>query len=406
MPRRAMTGRVGGLVRGAGVVWIALTWSGMAWGQMQEGGGAGEARGEARGVAGGVVRPLSAEQRKHIAALDSSVLRERESAMAALRTSPLLTLDQLEGVLSGEALSPEQYNRLRVVAKEQFVSSPRAALGVQFDDIGSRSSEGVPIARTIEGFDSERVLKSGDVMYAMSGVRVTSLDDARKIITSHDPGERMTIHLFRNGDPLIVRATLGSFEDLERRPERGRNFGVGGVGLNRGGRGSDVMDAAWEIRLARVMGTRLEGVRAIDPGIGVAEYSAMEGELARVVERRETREQVKTVARPDGMGEKADGWPRVVAGGGVGGVVGIEATAEFSGSGRATPEYEAALLAQRNQLQLELNNINMMMMQAPLDPKKRQALAQQSMRVRVMIMELDGKLAKEKMNRMAPPPKP
>ncbi len=326
--------------------------------------------------------------------------------MAALRTSPLLTLDQLEGVLSGEALSPEQYNRLRVVAKEQFVSSPRAALGVQFDDIGSRSSEGVPIARTIEGFDSERVLKSGDVMYAMSGVRVTSLDDARKIITSHDPGERMTIHLFRNGEPLIVRATLGSFEDLERRPERGRNFGVGGVGLNRGGRGSDVMDAAWEIRLARVMGTRLEGARAIDPGIGVAEYSAMEGELARVVERRETREQVKTVARPDGMGAKADEWPGVVAGGGAGGVVGIEATAEFSGSGRATPENEAALLAQRNQLQLELNNINMMMMQAPLDPKKRQALAQQSMRVRMMIMELDGKLAKEKMNRMAPPPKP
>jgi hypothetical protein len=386
-------------VRGAAAVWIALSWSGMAWGQMLEGGVAGAAR----GVAGGADRPLSAEDRKHIAELDSSVLRVRESAMSALRNSPLLTLDQLEGVLSGERLSPEQFNRLGVLAKERFVSSPRAALGVQFDDFGARSSEGVPIARTIEGFDSVRVLKSGDVMYAMSGVRVTSLEDARKIITSHDPGERMTIHLFRNGEPLIVRATLGNFEDLERRPERGRNVGVGGGGGNRGGRGSDVMDAAWEIRLARVMGTKMERAEAIDPGVGVAEYSAMEGELGRVVDLQEKRERVKTVARQDGMGEEVDRGPGIVAGGGAGGVVGIEATAEFSGSGRATPENEAALQAQRSSLQLELNNINMMMMQAQLDPKKRQALAQQSMRVRVMIMELDGKLAKEKMNRRTPP---
>lgn len=351
-----------------------------------------------------VVRPLSEENRKQIAELDSPTLRAREQATVSLKTSPLLTLAQVERVLAEETLSAEQFSRLSGIAKEQFLRSPRAALGVQFDDFGARSSEGVPITRTIEGFDSCRVLKAGDVMYAMSGVRVTSLDDARKVITSHDPGERMTIHLFRNGEALIVRAALGDYADLESRPGRGGG-GVGFAG-NRGGRGYDVMDAAWALRLARVMGEKLNKGEMIDPGVGVGEYAAMEAEIDRAVESQEKREHVKTVARRDVGGEGAEPEHVIVAGGGAGGQVGLEAAADFAGPGRVAGSDEATLQVQRNQLQLELNNINMMLMQQQLDPKKRQAMTQQSMRVRMLLMEIDAKLAQQKLNRQGQGPKP
>lgn len=351
------------------------------------------------------VRPLSEDNRNQIAALNSPSLRAREQASVSLKANPLLTLPQLERVLSDEQLSAEQFNRLSGIAKEHFLRSPRAALGVQFDDFGARSSEGVPITRTIDGFDSCRVLKPGDVMYAMSGVRVTSLEDARKVITSHDPGERMTIHLFRNGEPLIVRAALGDYADLESRPGRGGG-GVGFAGNRGGGRGYDVMDAAWELRLARVMGEKLNTGEAIDPGVEVGEYAAMEAQVEKLVEKEEKREQVKTVARRDAGGNSDEHEHAIVAGGGASGRVDIEASAEFAGSGHVATTDQTTLQAQRDQLQLELNNINMVMMQQQLDPKKRQALAQQSMRVRMLLMEIDGKLAQQKMNRQGQAPKP
>lgn len=347
---------------------------------------------------------LTPDNRTLIAELDSAELRVREEAMRKLRISPSLRLGQLENVLANEKLSTEQFTRVARIAKEQFERTPRAALGVQFDDAGARSSDGVPIARTIEGFDSCRVLKAGDVMYAMSGVRVTSLDDARKIITSHDPGERMTIHLFRNGEALIVRAGLGDYADLEGRPGRGGG-GMGFAG-NRGNRGFDVTAAAWELRLARVMGDRLEKTTPIDPGVEMMQYAAMEAELDHAVENAEKRDQVKTVARRDRGGAEEGEEHGIVAGGGASGRVGVEASAEFAGTGHISSQDEAVLVSQRNQLQLQLNELNMQMMQQAIDAKRRQVLMAQSMRIRTLIMEIDGKIAKEKMNRIGPKPVP
>lgn len=349
----------------------------------------------------GEASALSAEHRELIERLGSPELRVREEATAKFRASGTVTLALLERVLSSEVLTAEQFTRVSRIAKERFERTPRAALGVQFDDAGSRSSDGVPIARTIEGFDSCRVLKAGDVMYAMSGVRVTSLDDARKIITSHDPGERMTIHLFRHGEALIVRAGLGDFEDLDRRPQRG---GMGFAG-NRGNRGYDVTDAAWELRLARVMGDRLEKLAAIDPGVTGTQYSAMEAEVEHAVANLEKRDQVKTVARRDHLDEESEEHG-IVAGGGSNGRVGVEASVEFAGNGRVGGQDEAVLISQRNQLQLQLNELNMQMMQQAMDAKRRQGLMAQSMRLRTMIMEIDAKLAREKMKRIGSEPKP
>jgi len=67
---------------------------------------------------------------------------------------------------------------------------------------------------------------------------------------------------------------------------------------------------------------------------------------------------------------------------------------------------EAVLISQRNQLQLQLNELNMQMMQQAMDAKRRQGLMAQSMRLRTMIMEIDAKLAREKMKRIGSEPKP
>lgn len=358
------------------------------------------------------IAPMSADVLALVDKLNSPELKVRDDATARLRTSGEASLAVLERILTSSPLSPEQHARLTSIAKEQFTRTPRAALGVQFDDAGARSSDGVPIVRTIDGFDSCRVLKGGDVMYAMSGVRVTSLDDARKIITSHDPGERMTIQLFRNGEPLIVRVGLGNFADLDGRPDR--RVGGGGFGIqgNRNFRGTDVTDAAWELRLARIMGDDASKPNPIDPGVSHNEYAALEVEVEHAADTHEKRGAVKTIARQD-QGDQADaGEHGIQAGGGASGKVGLDASAEFAAVGRLPAKSEAALQAERTQLQLELNNINMLLMQQQqlqpqqLDPKKRQNIIQQTVRIRTRLMEIDSQLAKEKMLRMPQPPRP
>ena len=62
-----------------------------------------------------------------------------------------------------------------------------------------------------------------------------------------------------------------------------------GFAGNRGGRGYDVMDAAWELRLWRVMGERLSKGEAIDPGVGAGEYAAMEAQVEHLVASLEKR---------------------------------------------------------------------------------------------------------------------
>jgi hypothetical protein len=149
-------------------------------------------------------------------ALDAPDLADRERAVEALVMSSAVSLREVLGLLSEvTALTPEQRARLVGIAREMFVQSPRAAMGVQF---GGTVEKGVAIQSAVDGFDSARVIKPGDVIVAVNGEEVTQ-SRMRAIILSHDPGESMTLRLRRMGESgaeehIDARVTLGSMNRL------------------------------------------------------------------------------------------------------------------------------------------------------------------------------------------------
>lgn len=199
--------------------------------------------------------------------LDAPDLAERERAVEALVLSSAVSLREVLGLLSEvTALTPEQRARLMGIAREMFVQSPRAAMGVQF---GGTVERGVAIQSAVDGFDSARVIKPGDVIVAVNGQEVTQ-SQMRAIILSHDPGESMGLRLLRSGESgseeqIDVRVTLGSMNRL-----RGGGFIDAGT----------MMDA-WRQRLKRAGVSEEAGQRPIETGIEQAAWLAIAQTTAR-----------------------------------------------------------------------------------------------------------------------------
>jgi hypothetical protein len=154
-----------------------------------------------------------------VVSLGASSLRERTEATTRL-SAARPAVDALFEVLKRDSLSAEQRERVTRLAWERFASTPRAALGISFQRgfVGGMES-GAVIEGTFEGFDSNRVLKPGDTIYAMDDVRIHSMDEGKRVIQSREPGERVSLRIFRQGKPIIVRLTLGSLPDLDRRDQ-------------------------------------------------------------------------------------------------------------------------------------------------------------------------------------------
>lgn len=170
--------------------------------------------------------------------LDSPSHEERERASAALAENDRIGLATILSVLRDtDTLSPEQRARLLTLAREMFINSPRAAMGIQF---GGTVENGIALAGVIEGFDAARALRPGDVVEMVDGRPMTQTE-FRAAIISHDPGETIGLTV-RRPDPatgeerrMEVRVALGSFQRLR---------GGGLLDL-------ETMFEAWRLRLAR-----------------------------------------------------------------------------------------------------------------------------------------------------------
>jgi hypothetical protein len=146
--------------------------------------------------------------------LDSDDLATRERASVDLQTDVRLTLEALQRRVADKSrpLTTEQQLRVSEVALRLFKQTTRGAMGVSF----ARQVEGgVEIGQAIDGFDSKRVLRGGDIIREMSGVTVFTNDEARAVIISHDPGEEVRMTIIRNGEPMEVTLRLGRFQDLQ-----------------------------------------------------------------------------------------------------------------------------------------------------------------------------------------------
>jgi hypothetical protein len=97
---------------------------------------------------------------------DAPTPQERATASERAQADMEFTLSLLEEVLTAPRatpLSPEQVMRLEQIARQRFLTEPRAAMGVQFSQL-ENITEGVEISAPLPGFDSMRVLQPGDVI--------------------------------------------------------------------------------------------------------------------------------------------------------------------------------------------------------------------------------------------------
>lgn len=146
-----------------------------------------------------------------LARLDSPLLAERDAAEIALSNSSDFRLQDLEALARRPDLSPEQRLRMRQIGRQLFRSRPLAGLGVQFGGFGT---EGVIIQDVIRGFPAADVFQPLDTIRAVNGRRVTTQDDLRWLILSHDVGDALEIEYARGGLLAIVECRLGKFSDL------------------------------------------------------------------------------------------------------------------------------------------------------------------------------------------------
>jgi len=54
-----------------------------------------------------------------------------------------------------------------------------------------------------------RLLVGGDVITALDGQPVTQGDDLQAFVQQHEPGDRVTLTLLRDGKQVKVKVTLG-----------------------------------------------------------------------------------------------------------------------------------------------------------------------------------------------------
>lgn len=181
--------------------------------------------------------------------LDAEDVRTRERAEDSLRGWCRGQVDRILTLIDAGA-SAEQRDRLLSLARTVFDASPRAAMGVSFGvanvAFGLQEEEtfdgGIPIAGPVKGFDSENVLKSGDLLLSIEGVRIRTNREARTQILSHDPGQVVRLEVEREGKVLQLPLKLGFWANLNSRN-----------GIQRATDPSrPEMNNAWRARLARV----------------------------------------------------------------------------------------------------------------------------------------------------------
>jgi hypothetical protein len=214
---------------------------------------------------------------KLIPALDSDDFAKREAASKEIADDSGVSLHLIEQRLCDKAhpLTPEQALRLGEAGLRLFANTQRGAMGVQFAAPGMEGSlDGVKVGMAVDGFDSKRVLKSGDVIRDMDGVSLAVGDQSRSrnlvvaLIISHDPGDEVTLNLLRNGEPLVVKLALGSYRDLRNANELD----------------TARLRTAWDLRCRRLQGG--EEPQAADAGLSAERWTQISDPVRRLAMRR------------------------------------------------------------------------------------------------------------------------
>ncbi len=150
-----------------------------------------------------------------IADLASQDFHARELATVRIRDDKAIRLADIERILSTAQLPLEAHSRLLTIARDRFISSPRAAMGVQFDLMTLRDR--IVIEDTFPPFACHKLLEPGDIVIEADGIPLTGSAGRPLIqgmIISRDPGDTMKLVVRRGKEKLTFDVKLGDFREL------------------------------------------------------------------------------------------------------------------------------------------------------------------------------------------------
>jgi|SRR5690606_7905744 len=161
--------------------------------------------------------------------LDHPDWNTRERAMQSLMDDPAVTEDDLLKLLSDrDQLTPEQIDRLQVIAEQRAMQAP-AAIGIQMNAIGGE----VVIDRVYDQAPASRVLQRGDIIRRVDDIDLSTLPDPvgvarfpnpainpayeaiRRVTASKRPGQFIRMVVLRNGVELRVDVELANANQLD-----------------------------------------------------------------------------------------------------------------------------------------------------------------------------------------------
>ena len=103
----------------------------------------------------------------------------------------------------GQTLTPEIAGAMQLGNDQQGVLVQQVQAGSPADEAGLRGSFK---PATING---EQVLVGGDVVTALDGKPVTTIEELKSFLVELQPGQQITLTILRDGNPLELQVTLG-----------------------------------------------------------------------------------------------------------------------------------------------------------------------------------------------------
>ncbi|MFN0131445.1 MAG: PDZ domain-containing protein [Phycisphaerales bacterium] len=195
-----------------------------------------------------------------VADLGAADLATREAGSEQITKTRSIRLRHLEPLLRDPTLSPEQRVRLTSLARDRFWSEPRAAMGVRSEGPFG-STRGVVLTLITPGFPAAEVLKVGDRVEVLDGIRLEVFETFRHVIISHDPGDEISASIVRDGVTLALKIKLGHFAAL-------------GMQLD-----DQILEAGWRLRSRpfAALGAPPTGRIRLDPPVlAIAHDAAMQ----------------------------------------------------------------------------------------------------------------------------------
>ncbi|MBO6514014.1 MAG: PDZ domain-containing protein [Phycisphaerales bacterium] len=215
-------------------------------------------------VATDTTRDIHARLERMVILLDDPSWNVRQQAMRMIGDpNEGFELDMLAPLLERGDLSNEARLRLMQATRLLFAKSTKAGLGVGFGAVRDGGVEIGTVVRDVDQFPAAGMLKPGDLIIGAEGKPLTTSEDLRATILSHEPGETLNLLIQRtvdgdeNTQVMDMDLPLGSYRLL-----------TGAAPIN-----ARIADRAIQLRWDR-QGITLPGPEQIGTGIDVDDWVA------------------------------------------------------------------------------------------------------------------------------------